>query len=84
MQHDHVLKRLNFDLLTQSKGSGEGVLRAKYLLPCCCIRDSLLFVMQQDNVLEKMNLDLLTPSPGSWVGGRGSVGMIFPTILLHL
>ena len=24
MQHDHVLKRLNFDLLTKSPGSGEG------------------------------------------------------------
>ena len=38
MQHDHVLKRLNFDLLIPSPGlgggGGGGVLRAKYLLPC--------------------------------------------------
>ena len=42
MQHDHVLKKINFDLLNPYPGSvrGEG-LRAKYLLPCCCIRDSL-------------------------------------------
>ena len=42
MQRDLVLKRLNFDLLTPSKGSGGGggggrggggVLWAKYLLP---------------------------------------------------
>ena len=31
MQHDHVLKKLNFDLLTLMGGRG---LRAKYLLPC--------------------------------------------------
>ena len=46
MQHDHDLKKLNFDLLTPYPGSGMGVvcggkgLRVKYLLPCCCIRDS--------------------------------------------
>ena len=40
MQHDHVLKKLNFDLLTNPQGRrGEG-LQAKYILLCCCIRDS--------------------------------------------
>ena len=74
MQHDHVLKKLNFDLLTTSLGSGVGGLRAKYLLPCCCIRDSLYFDMQHDHVLKKLNFDLLTPSLGSvcvCVGGGG-------------
>ena len=39
MQHDHVLEKLNFDLLTPSPGSGGGGrgLRTKYLLPCCFI-----------------------------------------------
>ena len=44
MQHDHVLKKLNFDLLTPYQGSGGGGgggeaverLRANYLLHCCC------------------------------------------------
>ena len=38
IQHDHVLKKLNFDLLTpppESGGGCRGVL-AKYLLQCCC------------------------------------------------
>ena len=40
MQHDHVLRKLNFDLWTTSPGSGGGLwgakggrLRSKYLLP---------------------------------------------------
>ena len=41
IQHDHVLKKLNFDLLTprvsEDKGKGGGGLQAKYLLPCCYI-----------------------------------------------
>ena len=45
MQHDHVLKKLNFDLfdpiLRVGGEGGRGGLRTKYLLPCCCIRDSL-------------------------------------------
>ena len=32
MQHDHVLKKLHFDLLTTSPGAGEGGLLVKYLL----------------------------------------------------
>ena len=31
----------------------EGDLRAKYLLPCCCIQDSLKFDKQHDHVLIK-------------------------------
>ena len=38
MQHEHVLKKLNFDLLTQSPLSRGGRVSAgKYLLPCCLI-----------------------------------------------
>ena len=29
-----ILKKLNFDLLTPTPGSGGGGLQAKYLLPC--------------------------------------------------
>ena len=70
----------------QESGGGGG-LRAEYLLPCCCIRDSILFYMQHDHVLQKLNFKLLTPSPGcvcvcvGVVGG--SAGQIFATILLH-
>ena len=40
MQHGRVLKMLIFDLLTPPQGRAKGP-GAKYLLPCCCIRDSL-------------------------------------------
>ena len=36
MQHDHVLKKLNFDLLSPTAGSRRGLL-AKYLLIYCSI-----------------------------------------------
>ena len=52
-----------------------GGLRAKYLLPSCCICDSLSFDLQNDHVLKKLNLDLMTPSQGRWGGlGLGVVG----------
>ena len=42
MQSDHVLEKLNFDLLTPGSGMGvSGAQQAKYLLPCCCIHVSL-------------------------------------------
>ena len=55
-------------------------LEDKHLVPCCCIRDSLLFDMQHDHVLKQWNLDLLTPSPGSERLGEG--GKVFATMLL--
>ena len=67
MQHDHVLKKLNFDLLTPSPGLGRvrgGAVLAKYLLPCCRILDSLEFDMQHDHLLKSLNFDLLTPPRG--------------------
>ena len=69
MQSDHVLKKLNFDLLTP--GSGDGGERGsvgKYLLPWCCINDSLKFDMQNDHVLKKLNFDVLTQLPKSTQG----------------
>ena len=48
MHHDLVLKMLNFDLfdpIPMVGGGGEGgrgmSMWPNYLLPCCCIRDSL-------------------------------------------
>ena len=47
MQHGHVLKKNELDLLTEFPGSAGwgggrgGDLQAKYLLTCCCIHDSL-------------------------------------------
>ena len=68
MQHDHVLKMLTFKVLTQPQGrwGGGGVLQAKYLLPCCCIRGSLKFDIQHDHFFEKVDFDLMTPRDGGW------------------
>ena len=71
MHHDHIPKKLNFDLLTLRVGGGG--LRAKYLPARCCIRDSLLFDMQHDHVLKKLNFDLLIP-PQGWGRGAGVCG----------
>ena len=76
MQHDHDLNNLKLDLVTpfpRSGVGGSGVLRAAYLLPCCCIHDALLFDKQHDHVLKKLKFDLLTPSTGS--GGEGGGGV---------
>ena len=58
---------------------GGGGLRAKYGLPCKCIRDSLYFGMQHERVLKKLNL-----VGGGWVGGERAAGKIVGTMLLHL
>ena len=43
VQHDHVLKKLNFDLLTPSfRVVGEECLLTKYSRPCCSISRFLL------------------------------------------
>ena len=58
MQHDHV--KMNFDFLTSPKGLGGErgrSLRVNFLLPCCCICDSLKSDMQHDHVLKKLNSD---------------------------
>ena len=55
MQQDHVLNKLNFDLLAPRVGSGG--LPAKYLPPFCCIGDILKFNMQYFYVLKKLYFD---------------------------
>ena len=67
MQHDYVLKKLNLDLLPNPRVGG---LRPKYLLPCCCILDSLHFDMQHDHVLK-----ILPTDPILSVGGGGGGGL---------
>ena len=71
MQHDHVLKKLNFDLLTPSPGRGEGEW-GRWQNICyhvAAFHDSHKFDMQHDHVLKKMNFDLLTPKPPRPGGG---------------
>ena len=75
MQHYHVLKKLNFALLAHPQGrGGGGGFRKKYLVPLCCIRDSLQFDMQHDHVLKKLNFDLLTIHRVRVGGGGGPRG----------
>ena len=57
MQEDHVLNKLNFDLLTPRVGWGGGGLPAKYLLPFYCIGDILKFNMHHGYVLKKLHFD---------------------------
>ena len=83
MQHDHLLKKLIFDLVTTSSGTGAGG-RGKGLLQniryhAPAFRDTLKIDMQHDHVLKKLNFDLLTPSPGLGV----SACKIFAIMLLH-
>ena len=80
MQHDHVLKKLHFVLLTPSPGSGGGgggEVRGmrQNINYHSCIRVSLQFDMQHDCVLKKLNLELLIPSPKStqWVRHMPSI-----------
>ena len=74
LQHDHVLKKLRFDLYTPTPGSGDGGgLQEKCLRPSFCIPDSLKFDMQHEIVLKKLNFDLLAP--------RVSVGVLAKYLL---
>ena len=61
---------------SQGQGIGvSGALRSKYLLPWCCIHDSLKIDMQNDHVRKKLNFDVFTPLPKSTqgVGHRYSI-----------
>ena len=64
MQHDHVLKELNFDLLTLRSGvcvGGGGCGKnICYLVATFC--DANNFDMQHDYVLKNLDVDLLTLS----------------------
>ena len=57
MQHDHVLKKLKFDLLTLRSGVGVCEQNSCYHVATFC--DSNIFDMQHDHVLKKWNFDLL-------------------------
>ena len=58
MQHDRVMKKVKFVIMTPPPGSGGGEgrgLRAKPKLPpCCCIRNYIKFDIQRDYVFEKV------------------------------
>ena len=63
MQHEHVLKKLNFDLLTPPLGSGIGGglcgQNICYHVAAFVILFNLIFNI--DHVLKKLNFDLVTP-----------------------
>ena len=72
MQHDNVLKKLNFELFTP-RVRERGVCRQNICYHVATFCDSILFDMQHDHVLKKLDFDLLNPSPGSrvcWVCGH--------------
>ena len=84
MQHDHVLKKINFDLLTLTLGMGGGGVFGQnmcYHVAAFMIPFNLI-CMQHDHLLNKLIFDLLTPSPRV-VGGWGSACKIFATMLLN-
>ena len=62
---------MNFDLLTPSPGSGEGVGYAdkNICFHIAAFLDFPYFDMQHDHVFKKLSFDLLAASPGS--EGRG-------------
>ena len=74
MQHDHVLTKFNFDLLTPRLRGSVGKIFATI---------SLHFVIPiHDHVLKTSNFDLLTRSPRE-VGEGSSEGKTFATMYLH-
>ena len=76
MQHDIVLKKLNFDLLIPRVRGGMG---ANICYHVATFREFNKFDMQHDHVLKKLIFYLLTPSPRVVGGGGGSVGKMFAT-----
>ena len=52
MLHDHVLKKLNFDLLTRGVGGEGGVCRQNICYHIVTCRDSTEFDMQHGHVLK--------------------------------
>ena len=77
MHHDHVLKKLNFDLLATSTGSGVG--SAGIILATMLLHFVIPFTLklQHDHILKKLNFDLLAQSTGSGGGGGGSLRAIY-------
>ena len=81
MQHDNVLNKLNFDLLTLFPRV-VGVCGQNICYHVAAFRNSLYFDMQHNHVMKKMNFDLLTPSRGGGGGGdRWSAYKLFATML---
>ena len=73
MQHEHVLKKLNFELLTHSLSPPRDQTEAFDLKSCLIC---FIYIVPHD-----INLTFRTPV---LAGGRGSAAKIFPTMLLHL
>ena len=73
MQLDHVLKKLNFDLLTSSpwwRGEEGGLFGICGQNICYHVSAFMVFFNKICNTcLKKLNFDLLTPSPGPEGGG---------------
>ena len=84
MQHDHVLKKCSFDILTQwVRGGSAGKIFATVLLHFLIPFNLINFaILQRDHVLKKLIFDLFTPSQG-FGRGRGSAGKIIATMLLY-
>ena len=76
MQPDHVLKKLNLNLLTPTSFQGDGLYGQNICYHAAAFCNSLLFDMQHDHDLKKLNFDLLTHSQqgGGGVGVGPSVG----------
>ena len=79
MQHDNVLKKFNFNLLTPGPRGG---LQGKYLLQMAAFVIPFKLICNM-TVFEKVNFDILTPPPGSGGGRRGSAGKICATTFPH-
>ena len=79
MQHGHVLKKLNLDLLNPPpRVGGGGGIQENDWLPCCFMCHSLSFDMQHDHILKKrFNFDLcpLLSPPRGVVGGGADPGL---------
>ena len=82
MQHDNVLKKFNFNLLTPRALGGGGSAGEIF----ATIRLHLWFHLSWYATwpcFEKVNFDILTPPHGSGGGRRGSAGKIYATTFPH-
>ena len=68
MQHDHTLKKLNFDIFTPPSRVGEEGSAGKMFATMWLHSWFILFDMQHDHILKKLNL---TFRPHPRVGGGG-------------
>ena len=67
MQHDHALKKLNFDLLSPGSAGGGGGGRDGVCGQIICFHVAAFaipFDMQHKRILDKLNFDLLPPGSG--------------------